>query len=436
MAAKDFQLRIIIVGAGLGGLSAAISCAVAGHNVVVLEGAKKLAEVCVKYLCCKKSADDVGKQIGAGLQITPNASRLLQSWGLGSVIDTLAAEPTYLAVHRYSNGKILAMEEGFDLKMRKKYGAPYVDMHRVDLQKSLYAKAIELGVDVRLGNRVTNVDCNTAEVNIESGEKIAGDLVVAADGLWSRCRDSFLGRQIQPLPTGDLAYRIVLTLDQISDPELREWISNPSVHFWIGPGSHAVGYSLRASTMYNIVLLCPDDLPKDVARQSGSVDEMRELFAGWDPLLTRFLDHVDSVDKWKLMHMPELESWTNDQGNFVLIGDSCHPMLPYLAQGANSSIEDGGVLGRLLCNVRSKGQLRPAIKLFENLRKSRSEAIVRETFHQVGACPCCLSIRTGSDTISQREAFHMPDGPEQESRDEIFASQLGKEVTRKFPSRW
>lgn len=280
------------------------------------------------------------------------------------------------------------MEEDFDVKMRKKYGAPFVDMHRVDLQKCLYSKALELGVDVRLGARVSNVDCDAAEIYLESGEKVAGDLIVAADGLWSRCRESFLRQKDQPLPTGDLAYRIVLTLDQISDPELREWISKPSVHFWVGPGSHAVGYSLRASTMYNIVLLCPDNLPKDVARQSGSVEEMRQLFSGWDPLLTRFLNHVDSVDKWKLMHRPELESWTNAQGNFVLIGDSCHPMLPYLAQGANSSIEDGGVLGRLLSAVESKSQLQPAVKLYEQLRKSRSEAIVRETFHQVSANAC------------------------------------------------
>lgn len=385
MSDKRFRLRVLIVGAGLGGLSAAISCAVAGHNVVVLEGAKQLAEVRIKALFCQKSAYEFGSQIGAGLQITPNASRLLRRWGLEDAINTLAAEPTFLAVHRYSNGETLAMEEEFDVKMRKKYGAPFVDMHRVDLQKALHAKAIELGVDVRLGARVSKVDCDAAEIYLESGDKVVGDLVVAADGLWSRCRESFLRQKDQPLPTGDLAYRIVLTLDQITDTELKEWISKPSVHFWIGPGAHAVGYSLRASTMYNIVLLCPDNLPKDVARQSGSVDEMRELFAGWDPLLTRFLNHVDSVDKWKLMHRPELESWTNDQGNFVLIGDSCHPMLPYLAQGANSSIEDGGVLGRLLGSVRSQDQLKPAIKLYEKLRKSRSEAIVRETFHQVSA---------------------------------------------------
>jgi salicylate hydroxylase len=309
------------------------------------------------------------------------------------------------------------MEKDFDLKMRAKYGAPFLDLHRVDLQKLLYRRAVDLGVQVQLGARVARVDPESAEATLESGERRAGDLIVGADGLWSRCRESFLGRKDSPLPTGDLAYRIVLTLDQISDPELRDWVSKPSVHFWIGPGAHAVGYSMRSGTVYNIVLLCPDDLPKDVSRQAGSVDEMRKFFAGWDPILTRFLDHVDSVDKWRLMHRAELESWTNEKGNFVLIGDSCHPMLPYLAQGANSSIEDGGVLGRLLGSIESKLQLPQAIKLYEQLRKARSEAIVRETFHQ-------------------RNAFHMPDGPQQKERDEIFASQLGKEVTCKFPSRW
>ena len=169
--------------------------------------------------------------------------------------------------------------------------------------------------------------------------------------------------------------------------------------------------------MYNVVLLCPDDLPDGLSRTAGSVEEMRALFAGWDPILTRLLNQVDQVDKWKLMHREEVESWTNQQKNFILIGDSCHPMLPYLAQGANSSIEDGGVLGRLLSYVKSKEQLPWAIKLYESLRKSRSEQIVRETFHQ-------------------RHAFHMPDGPEQEERDKLFASQLGKEISTKFPSRW
>lgn len=401
MGASHERLDIIIVGGGLAGLAAGISCALAKHKVKILEGAKQLTEV------------------GAGLQITPNASRLFKVWGIESEINSLAAEPTLLAVHRYSDGKVLAQEDSFDQNIRKKYGAPFIDMHRVDLQKILYKKAISLGVDVRLNHRILSVD-STPEgprIILESGQTLDCDVVVGADGLWSKCRESMLSKADAPLPTGDLAYRIVLEIDQITDPELKARVSNPEVHFWIGPHAHAVGYSLRAGTMYNIVLLCPDDLPTGLSRSSGSVEEMQNLFTGWDPILNRFLRQVDKVDKWKLMHREEVASWTNQQKNFILIGDSCHPMLPYLAQGANSSIEDGAVLGRLLSYVHSKEQIPWAIKLYETLRKSRSEMIVRETFHQ-------------------RDTFHMPDGDSQLNRDNLFESQLGKEISTKFPSRW
>lgn len=105
-----------------------------------------------------------------------------------------------------------------------------------------------------------------------------------------------------PQPTGDLAYRVVLQLDQIEDPYLRRWVSHPECHFWAGPGAHAVGYSLRNGNLYNIVLLVPDDLPEGVSRQPGSVEEMKAIFTDWDPVLSRFLGLVDQVDKWKLMH--------------------------------------------------------------------------------------------------------------------------------------
>ena len=265
------RLTIIICGAGLAGLSAAISCGLAGHDVIVLEAAKQLAE------------------IGAGLQLTPNSTRLFEEWGIAERIDKMAAEPTFLAVHRYSDGKILAMEENFNEKIRTKYGAPFLDVHRVDLQQALYDRCVALGVQVEMSSRVKRIDFDKTTVILESGKEISGDLIVGADGLWSKCRESFLGYRDDPLATGDLAYRIVLSLEQIKDPELREWISKPSVHFWPGPLAHAVSYSLKDATQYNIVLLCPDDLPKDVARQAGSVDEMRKLFAGWDPILTRYV---------------------------------------------------------------------------------------------------------------------------------------------------
>ncbi|KAI0596333.1 FAD binding domain-containing protein [Biscogniauxia sp. FL1348] len=406
------QLDIIVVGAGLSGLATAIATALSGHKVTVFESAKEPHE------------------IGAGLQVTPNATRILQQWDLADSLWKSAAEPTSVTVHRYS-GEVLAREDHFDQAMRRRYGAPFLDLHRVDLHAALYARARALGVAFRLGETVTSIDFDKPEVVCVSPaaapsttttetRRARADLVVAADGLWSRCRACLLGRRADPpRPTGDLAYRVVLDITDVEeDEDLRAWVANPACHFWVGPQAHAAGYSLRAGSSYNIVLLVPDDLPDGVSKREGDIAEMRARFEGWDPVLTRLLRLVAGVRKWKLMHRDELDSWINEQSNMVMVGDSCHPMLPYLAQGANSAIEDGAVLGHLLGHIKAKSQLPKALKMYETLRKARGEAIVRETF-------------------KQRESFHMPDGPEQEARDRIFRKQLETgEVEAPFPSRW
>lgn len=176
------------------------------------------------------------------------------------------------------------MDQGFDEKMRTKYGAPFVDLHRVDLQRAMYARAVALGVQFFFGEKVSQVDFDLPAATTTSGNSYTADLIIGADGVWSRCRQCFLQSNDKPKPTGDLAYRIVLNLNDIKEQVLREWVATPSVHFWIGPGAHAVGYSLRAGQMYNIVLLVPDDLPAGVARQPGSTEELRALFNGWDPM--------------------------------------------------------------------------------------------------------------------------------------------------------
>lgn len=295
----------------------------------------------------------------------------------------------------------------------------------MDLQQALVKRAEELGVKVILDTRAQELNFGTttgqkeATVVTASGEAYHTDLVIGADGLWSTCRSALLGRIDPPLPTGDLAFRIVLKIEQISDPNLRKLIQEPGVRFWVGPDAHVVAYTMRGGTMYNVVLLVPDDLPESVARMEGSLEEMRSLFEGWDPLLTQLLSCVDKVDKWKLMHRAEMPSWINQQSDLVLIGDSCHPMLPYLAQGANSSIEDGAVLGLLLSqsHFKQKGLLPEMLQLFQKLRKARGEAIARETF-------------------KQRHDFHMRDGDEQEKRDALMVHWLGKDIKGAFPSRW
>ena len=190
----------------------------------------------------------------------------------------------------------------FDTAMRKRYAAPFADIHRVDLQQALYQRARDLGVRFELGQRVDSIDFEVAQVTTASGMTARGDLVVAADGLRSRCRDLFEPDGDGPQATGHLAYRMVLHVDSIDDAELRRWVRDVSVHFWVGPGTHAVGYSLRGGLEYNIVLLAPDDLPDGVDRQPGSVEQMKMLSKDWDPILGRFLMQVRGVDRWKLQY--------------------------------------------------------------------------------------------------------------------------------------
>ena len=143
----------------------------------------------------------------------------------------------------------------------------------------------ERGVKIVLNAKVIGIDyerdkSGRVRLTLASGEEFLGDLVVGADGIRSRCREALLSRSDPPLPTGDLAYRIILTADQLKDDEdLQKWVENPQVHFWVGPYSHVVGYSVRNGQMFNLVLLCPDNLPEHVDRQTGEVQEMRALSA-------------------------------------------------------------------------------------------------------------------------------------------------------------
>jgi salicylate hydroxylase len=191
-------------------------------------------------------------------------------------------------VHTYT-GTVLAHEDAFSEGIRARYAAPFADCHRVDLQRALVRRAEELGVNIVLGARVTGIDFGAAEgsearVSTAGGEGYVADLVVGADGLWSTCRSAMLGQRDAPLPTGDLAFRIVLEAEKIEDAELRAMVERPACKFWAGPGAHAVAYSVRGGKMYNVVLLVPDDLAEGVARTKGNVEEMRGLFRGWDPV--------------------------------------------------------------------------------------------------------------------------------------------------------
>ncbi|KAK1754710.1 hypothetical protein QBC47DRAFT_384743 [Echria macrotheca] len=406
----DEGIHVVIIGAGLAGLAAALSTKLANpsHRVTICETVRELQEV------------------GAGLQVTPNGTLLLDRWGLSSTLQPLAAIPTTLSVHRYDGTKLLAHEPALQDKVVTRYGHPFWDIHRVDLQKAMVTRCRDLGVEILLDARAVSVDFGSSSVRLASGLTIKGDAVLLADGLWSSIRPAFVGKPSPAVLTGDLAFRITLRLDELDGPDADELASliqkNPTVRFWIGPNAHAVGYSVRAGSMYNLVLLCPDDLPESVVKQEGSLEEMRARFEGWDPLLHRLLGQVKiPVHKWKLMWLEPLDRWADGAGTFYMAGDCCHPMLPYLAQGANSSLEDGAVLGHLLGKVsgNKKGAQLPRVaEMYQRLRMPRGRRIQLETF-------------------AQRDDSHLEDGPRQEERDRVFERALETgEPTAPFPSRW
>ncbi|MCJ1269938.1 hypothetical protein MMC22_009831 [Lobaria immixta] len=325
----------------------------------------------------------------------------LNRWGVEDILEPDVTKLAGLRIHRFS-GRLLAHGTAYDEGIQKYPNSPLWGMHRVDLQSGLARRAKDVGVELIMAAKVTAVDFNAPAVTLIDGQRITGDLVVGADGLRSSTRSLFAGRHTPPQPTGHMAYRIVVDADKLEDNELKAYIAQPMTNLWYGPQAHAVSYPLRGGKLLNIALLVMDDLPEDIAKANGNLEEMKERFEDWDPILNRFLANVESVDKWRLYHLNPLEHWRSSSGTFVMIGDSCHPTLPYLAQGANSSFEDAAVLGGVLSHVTRASQIPSATELYESIRQERTRKLHSVTF-KVG------------------EMNHMPDGPEQEERDQYLA---------------
>ncbi len=265
LTSSSSPLHVLIIGAGPCGLSCAIAISLAGHRVTVFESASALHEV------------------GAGLQITPNGSRLLRRWGVDALLQADAAKPELLRIQRFS-GELLAQRTDYENEVLTHYGTPLWGCHRVDLQRALAKRAKELGAKIRLASKVINVDFDTPAVTLVNGEHLVGHLLVAADGLWSSTRSRFLGQETPPQPTGHMAYRMLVPVEQVTDDELKTWMAKPRNNIWIGPGAHAVAYSIRQGNLLNIVVLVKDDLAQDVKKVAGEMEELRSRLRDWDPM--------------------------------------------------------------------------------------------------------------------------------------------------------
>ncbi|EAW12904.1 putative salicylate hydroxylase [Aspergillus clavatus NRRL 1] len=378
-------MKIVIVGAGLGGLACAIACRRNNLDVLVLEQSAQL------------------QPVGAGIQIPPNGARIMRELGLLAQVEERGLTLERMDLRRYSDGSVIASMPCGETVVRE-YGAPWVVIHRADYHQILLDQAQSLGVEIRLDAAVERVDVEETAVVLVGGEVIAGDVIIGADGLWSKVRDFVLDDPVVPQETGDMAYRATFSRAQLSpldDTAVTALCDTRGVTAWLGPERHAVFYPVRGGDEYNLVLLQPDDLPAAVRTTQGDVDEMQFGYRGWDPTLRRMISCIPSVLKWKLCHLPELPRWT--KGSVTLLGDACHPTLPYQAQGAAMAVEDGAVLGALLGHVASEPAKVPSVlQLYEDLRKPRTT-------------------RTVQGAMRNRGSFHLADGIFQRLRDLVLS---------------
>ena len=220
----SLQLHIIIVGCGLGGLAAAHCLAQAGHRITLLESAPAIGEV------------------GAGIQVSPNVSRLLRRWGLTEPLDNIGVRPEAIAFRRYATGERVGYTRWGE--RMEEYGAPYYHIHRADFHKLLFDLAAP-SMTLRLKSTVVAVDPDAPSATLSTGEVVRGDLIIGADGVKSLVQQVVLGRENPAQPTGDAAYRAIIpTSVMLEDPDLKPFVDVPEMTGWMGPGRHLMAYNI------------------------------------------------------------------------------------------------------------------------------------------------------------------------------------------------
>lgn len=339
---------VVICGAGIGGLTASLVMARQGCRVTVVEQADGISEV------------------GAGLQLSPNAMHVLNALGVGETIVQRGFEPEAATIRHHASGRVLthiALQE----ICASRYGASYIHIHRADLVEILHDAALDAGIVLRLGEKAKSVtDDGTKAVLLTSRNEYTSDLLVGADGLRSIVRQSIMG-QYHPTFTGQVAWRGVVPTEAVPDGLVR-----PDATVWSGPGRHLVTYYLKGGSLINFVAVEERSDWQDPSWTSvGDIARLRRAFSGWHPDVTSLLDAVPETFIWALFGLPVLTRWS--KGPITLLGDAVHPTLPFMAQGAAMAIEDAWVLSKCL----ESGPVPEALAQYENIRKPRTIMLQR-----------------------------------------------------------
>ncbi|WP_420964743.1 FAD-dependent monooxygenase [Bradyrhizobium sp. B120] len=345
---------VIVAGAGIGGLTASLTLAAQGFRVVVLEKAERLEEA------------------GAGIQLSPNASRILVGLGLKEPLARRAVTPESVNIlSARAGGEIARMPLGQAAEFRA--GAPYWVIHRADLQAALQAAVNDHpDIDLRLGCQFEDVTKHAKGLTVvqRRGNARQEELAVAligADGIWSSVR-GHLFPDVQPQFSGLIAWRG--TLDATALP--REYTA-PRVQLWMGPDAHLVAYPISAGRQVNVVAIVSGTWNRPGWSAPGDVNEIKGAFATarWPATARMLIGAVDGWRKWALFTLPDIGRWS--EGAVTLIGDAAHAMLPFAAQGAGMAIEDAAVLAKTLadCTGENTAGIPAALKRYAEMRRGR-----------------------------------------------------------------
>ncbi|MES2538719.1 MAG: FAD-dependent monooxygenase [Pseudomonadota bacterium] len=346
--ASNPRLRILIAGAGIGGLTAALALRKQGYeNVLVVEQAPELREV------------------GAGVQMTPNAVKVLHKLGLAEQLRAVGVTPKGSQSRSWSSGRII---RNFPLgeACLAEYGVPYYQVHRAHLH-SMLADAVGLQ-SVRLASKFVGFtqDAQGVTLQLASGEQVRGDVLIGADGVHSVIRTGLLGPE-KPRFSGLVAWRGLAPVER-----LKQFGIEKNTHSYWGPQRHFVHYYVAGGNLMNWIGVVP---ARDWTLESWSVKgdkrEVLDEFAGWHPVVRGIIEATDQPFKWALYDREPLAGWS--QGRVTLLGDAAHPMLPFMSQGAAQSIEDGYVLG--LCIARNPSDVNAALLDYERLRLERTKRV-------------------------------------------------------------
>ena len=365
-------MKIIIVGAGIAGLTLALALAHSSHrhHIIILESAPQLAE------------------IGAGIQMTPQAIKHWFAWGLK---DDLLKNSIIPPLWHVRNGKTGEVIGSVDVEhMETEYCAPYLVVHRAVLHEILHRHAVKAGVEVRVNSRVTRYLFEEAAVELASGEVVKGDLVVAADGINSFARGQLLGEEdLKARPTGWAAYRLTCDKSDIAaNPLTRGLVEGLDSNLWVGEGRLLMTYLVKDAKVLNMVAGHKDDVDTSKWTEEQYAEEVGRLFEGFEPRVLELLRMASKkITNWPVYEVPPLKTWKHEKGKFVLVGDASHAMAFYLSLGVSLACEDGVALAKALelaCQDLEKpsaAELIAALEVFERVRKPRAEAVQKASLH-------------------------------------------------------